>query len=86
MDTTKLVVGQDVFVHSGPGSVWAKVLAVTPSGVTVETDPFYGAELIQFDKNGNSIGPSKLRLYLGPVEAGIVLMNGKFIPGEEDMH
>jgi hypothetical protein len=73
MDTTKLAIGQDVFLHGGPGSVWAKVLAVTPSGATVETDPFYGAELIQFDKNGNNIGHhSKLRLYLGPKEAGIV--------------
>lgn len=36
MDTTKLVVGQDVFIHSGP--VWhykGKVMSVTPLGVEV---------------------------------------------------
>jgi hypothetical protein len=37
MDTTKLVVGQDVFIHSGP--VWhheGKVISVAPSGVEVQ--------------------------------------------------
>ena len=37
MDTTKLVVGQDVFIHSGP--VWhykGKMISVTPSGVEVQ--------------------------------------------------
>jgi hypothetical protein len=83
MDTTKLVVGQDVFLYGALGSVWAKVIAITPYGATVETDPYYGAELIPFDKDGSSIGPhSKLKLYLGPKEAGIVLMNGKFSPKE----
>jgi hypothetical protein len=64
LDTTKLAVGKDVFLH-GLGSVWAKVISVTPFGVTVETDPFYGAERRQFDKDGNNADhPSKLKLYL----------------------
>jgi RHS repeat-associated protein len=53
MDTTKLVVGQDVFLHSGDlvGN-WAKVVEVTSTSVIAESDPNYGAELLRFDKNG----------------------------------
>jgi hypothetical protein len=75
-DAKTLVVGQDAFLHGTGGAVWAKVIAVTHFGATVETEPCYGAELIQFDKSGNIIGRhSKLRLYLSPEEAGIVLRN-----------
>src|SRR5215831_7923502 len=78
MDTTKLTVEQDVFVRGTSGSVWAKVISVTPLGATVETEPCYGAELLQFDKDGSIIDykhdPS-LRLYLGPIEAGVVWQN-----------
>lgn len=79
----RLVVGQDVFMHGPLGSVWGKVIEFTPPGVTVQRDPFYGGDLLQFDKNGNSVGPEKLRLYLSPVEAGIARVNGKLIPGED---
>jgi hypothetical protein len=37
MDTTKLVVGQDLFIHSGPAWHYkGKVINVTPSGVEVQ--------------------------------------------------
>jgi hypothetical protein len=54
MDTTKLVVGQDVFMRSGEVGNWAKVIEVTPTGVIVESDPVYGSELLRFDENGTA--------------------------------
>jgi len=84
-DTTKLVIGQDVFLY-GKGGVWAKVVSVTSEGVTVETEPGYGPELIQFDKDGKHAAGSHpdLRLYLGPIEAGIVWYKGaRILPDEE---
>ncbi|MGA8734942.1 MAG: hypothetical protein WB558_13565 [Terriglobales bacterium] len=52
MDTTKLVVGQDVFMRSGQVGNWGKVVRVTPTGVIVQSEPIYGGDLIRFDKNG----------------------------------
>src|SRR5215471_11509483 len=74
MDTTKLTVGQDVFLYGTSGGVYAKVISITPKGVTVETEPGYGPELIQVDKDGNA-DRRNLKLYLGPIEAGIVWHN-----------
>lgn len=80
MDTKTLVIGQDVFLRSQLCCDWGKVIEITTVGVIVESDPHYGAELIQFDKDRNSIGEyyndfSKVswKLYLNPEEAGIVL-------------
>jgi hypothetical protein len=167
MDTTKLKVGQSVFLHDSTGCTWATVISVTPEGVIVETEPCYGDQLIRFDKNGTACDSSdidvdryknvvlfrygkteylvpapcdrdfdidrcrnvvaqyneteiipraalhsdidnyefrqrfwenferlkkhskysrcsKLKLYLSPIGAGIVLRNGKFIPKEEE--
>jgi hypothetical protein len=52
LDTSKLVVGQNVFMRSGEVGDWARVVKVTPTGVIVQSDPAYGDELIRFDKNG----------------------------------
>ena len=52
MDTTKLVVGQSVFMRSGEVGGWATVVEVTPTGVIVQASPDDGEELIRFDKNG----------------------------------
>jgi hypothetical protein len=61
MDITKtLVVGQNVFMRSGQVGNWAKVVKITPTGVIVESDPVYGAELIRFDKNGTACDSSDL--------------------------
>lgn len=60
MDTTKLVVGQDVFMRSGRVGNWAKVVKVTPTGVIVESDPVYGSELIRFDENGTACDSSDI--------------------------
>ena len=60
MDTTKLVVGQDVFMRSGQVGNWAKVVKVTPTGVTVESDPTHGSELIRFDENGTACDSSDI--------------------------
>jgi hypothetical protein len=54
MDTRKLVVGQDVFMRSGGYGDWGKVVEVTPTGVIVQSDPCYRAQLIRFDKNGTA--------------------------------
>jgi hypothetical protein len=51
-DTTKLAVGQDVYMRSGHFGNWAKVVKVTPTGVIVQFEPCYGDELIRFDKHG----------------------------------
>jgi len=50
VDTTKLVVGQDVYMDSGCYSNEGKVVKVTPEGVDVQTDN----ELVHFDANGRS--------------------------------
>jgi hypothetical protein len=71
VDTTKLVVGQDVFVYGTSGGVWAKVIAVASKGVTVETEPCYGAQLMSFDKDGDEIGNPSVRLYMSTKEAPI---------------
>jgi hypothetical protein len=60
MDTTKLVVGEDVFMRSGKVGNWAKVVEVTPTGVIVESDPVYGSELIRFDERGTACDSSDL--------------------------
>lgn len=60
MDTTKLVVGQDVFMRSGEVGDWAKVVEVTSTGVIVESDPNYGARLYRFDENGTVCESSDL--------------------------
>lgn len=39
MDTTKLVVGQNVFMRSGEVGNWGTVVEVTPTGVIVQSDP-----------------------------------------------
>jgi hypothetical protein len=52
MDTTKLMVGQNVFMRSGEVGDWAVVVEATPTGVIVQSDPAYGDQLIRFDKNG----------------------------------
>jgi hypothetical protein len=62
MDTTKLVVGQDVFMRSGEVGDWAKVVNVTPTGVIVQSDPAYGDELIRFDNNGTAVDSSDIGL------------------------
>jgi hypothetical protein len=60
MDTTKLVVGQDVFMKSGCYGCSGRVVRVTPSGVDVQTPEMVGglpsmdAKLIRFDNNGRS--------------------------------
>jgi hypothetical protein len=93
-----LTVGQDVFLrnkrwvpsdpagYSFPVCVWGKVVEISPTEVTVETDPSYGATLITFDKDRNSIrnnygGTMPWRLYRNPQEAGIVMRDGKYLPG-----
>jgi hypothetical protein len=60
MDTTKLVVGQDVFMRSGVYGDWGKVVEVTPAGTIVQSDPCYGDELIRFDKNGTACDSSNI--------------------------
>jgi hypothetical protein len=60
VDTTKLVVGQDVYMVSGCYWNEGKVVKVTPSGADVQTgvmqnDGTWNAhELVHFDKNGRS--------------------------------
>jgi hypothetical protein len=56
MDTTKLVVDQQVHMRSGHISGWAKVVEVSPTGVTVETIEYLPAQLIRFDKEGILVG------------------------------
>ena len=58
MDTSKLVVGQDVFMRSGGYGDWGKVVEVTPTGVIVQSDPSYGDQLIRFDKHGTACDSS----------------------------
>jgi hypothetical protein len=65
MDTKTLVVGQDVFMRSGQVGNWAKVVKITPTGVIVESDPVYGAELIRFDKNGTACDSSDICNHYG---------------------
>jgi hypothetical protein len=65
MDTTTLMVGQDVFIRSGRVGNWAKVVKVTPTGVIVESDPVYGAELIRFDENGVAVDSSDICNHYG---------------------
>jgi hypothetical protein len=60
MDTSKLVVGQDVFMRSGEVGNWAKVVEVTSTGVIVESDPDYGAMLFRFDRDGTVCDSSDL--------------------------
>ena len=48
MNTKTLVVGQDVYIHSGPYYQKGKVIKVTPSGVEVHD----GMELFRFDIYG----------------------------------
>lgn len=61
MDTTKLVVGQDIYVHNCYGYCKAKVVEVTQSGVNVQTtglqtrERLPADERVQFDTNGNEI-------------------------------
>jgi hypothetical protein len=50
MDTTKLVVGQEVDLVSGCYGRVGRVVSVTPSGVEVQTSD----ELLHFDDNGRS--------------------------------
>jgi hypothetical protein len=57
MDTTELVVGQEVYMRSGEVGGWAKVVEVTPTGVTV-VDSEYGEQLSRFDKDGVLVGDS----------------------------
>jgi hypothetical protein len=52
MDTTKLVVGQGLYMRSGEVGDWGKVIEVTSTGVIVQSDPAYGDELVRFDKDG----------------------------------
>jgi hypothetical protein len=53
LDTTKLKVGQDVYMRSGQRGEWGTVVDVTPTGAIVQSDPYLGCdELIRFDKNG----------------------------------
>jgi len=54
MDTTTLVVGQNVYMVSGPMGCEGKVVKVSPEGVEVQTvDRPY---LLLFDSNGmNSV-------------------------------
>ena len=53
MDTTKLVVGQDVFMESGVYSCEGKVVKVTPLGVEVQTYSMgWPLQLLQFDNEG----------------------------------
>src|ERR1700741_1738567 len=54
MDIKKLVVGQNVFMRSGPYGDWGVVVEVTPLGAIVQSDPCYGDELIRFDKDGTA--------------------------------
>ena len=63
MDTRKLVVGQDVFMRSGGYGDWGKVVEVTPTGVIVQSDPCYGAQLIRFDKNGTACDSSDIDIH-----------------------
>ena len=59
-------------MHGTSGSVWGKVVSITPFGATVETDPRYGAgPPVQFDKDGNNINNPSERLYLSTKEAPI---------------
>lgn len=55
MDTKTLVVGQDVYMHSGIYSQKGKVVKVTPSGVEVQTTD----ELLGFDTNGRACTSDK---------------------------
>jgi hypothetical protein len=71
VDTTKLTVGQDVFLYGTSGGVWGKVVEFTPVGVLVQRDPFYGGDLLPFDRNGSSVDPDGLSLYLSTKEAPI---------------
>jgi len=60
MDTTKLVVGRDVFMRSGEVGNWGKVVKIIPTGVIVQSDPAYGDELIRFDNNGTAVDSSDI--------------------------
>jgi hypothetical protein len=58
MDTTTLVVGQDVSVSTLAGAsyaLWGTVVRVTPSGVEVNTQ----IGLFLFDNEGNAIGETE---------------------------
>lgn len=57
MDTTKLVVSQEVFIF-GVGRLLGKVVAVTASGVDVQTEKDYIA-LFHFDENGEETDHSR---------------------------
>jgi hypothetical protein len=79
MDTTKLVVGQDVFMRSGLIGNWAKVVEVTSTGVIVESDPDYGARLFRFDRNGMACDSSDLCNDKG-VRGGPIIPKGGTVP------
>jgi hypothetical protein len=83
-----LVVGKDVFIRSSGGYVWGKVIEVLPTGaVVVETDPRYGAELVTFGKDRNATDKHYgWKLYENPLEAGIVMRNGRYLPGIDGTH
>ena len=62
MDTTKLVVGQDILIF-GIGRLLATVVAVSPSGVDVQSDDGF----MRFDQDGVETEASRcLRLGLTP--------------------
>ena len=52
MDTTKLAVGQNVFMRSGLVGNWGVVVEVSPTGVIVQLEPCYGDVLFRFDRDG----------------------------------
>lgn len=84
MDTTKLKIGDDVFIRHGGCFGWGKVIELLLDGeVVVETDPRYGAQLITFGKDRNSINKPGRRLYRDPLDASIVMRDGKYIPGSD---
>ena len=68
MDTTKLLVGQDVYMFLDHYPFWfccqkGKVVKVTQSSVDVQT----GRELLRFDDDGNELDVSRRdRLGFGP--------------------
>jgi hypothetical protein len=68
MDTTKLVVGQDVYMFNDHYPYWfcgqrGKVVEVTPKGVDVQT----AGELLRFDNDGYELDVSRRdRLGFGP--------------------
>jgi hypothetical protein len=60
MDTSKLMMGQGVFMLSGATGDWGNIVEITPTGVIVQSE--VGQELIRFDNNGTACDSSDIHV------------------------